>query len=135
MLPALLLVVGTMSARAAASATHPYRASSTRRCLNRRGAHVATQKPLLYDSAPILLWDKRQHNVGNSTNTIVIAFYPSPAAGLTNERQARNTFHVDGFTPGWIRHHLTRRQNVVVSARQYELNSGEIMELADCLHS
>ena len=132
MLAALLLVAPTATAWAAASATHPYRISPTRRCLSRHGAHISTQKPLPYSSTPTLLWDRGHHSPGKP-NVIGIAFYANPAAGLTNERQDRHELRVNGFSAAWIRHHLLRRRNVVVSAHQYELHADETATIVNCL--
>jgi hypothetical protein len=132
LLSALLLAVAP-SASAATSAAHPYRISPTRRCLIRHGAHVSTQKPLPYSNTPTLVWAQGHHSAGNPISVIAIAFYPNPAAGLTNERQDRHQLRDDRFDPAWIRHHLMRRQNVVASSHQRELNAPEIATIVACL--
>jgi len=134
----VLVALGTAaSAWAAAGTIHPYRIPPTRRCLTHHGAHLLPRKDEQATPSTIS-WDSSKHDSSGLPIWVIdLDFWPSPPQAASYERGMYRDFRRQGASKRWIRHHLTRRGNVVIEKDirvNYPLTAKQIATIDECLH-
>jgi len=112
--------------------THPYRIPPTRECLIRHHAHLLPSK---YTTRfPEIQWVVARHNSGMPFSSINMNFFSNPAQAANGAKaQARSYQHVFGRSAVWVRHHLRRRENVVISQSTRPLTAPQVATITGCL--
>ena len=120
-----IISAATGVARAAAP-MHPYKVQPARTCLVRHHAHLAPTKYTILS---------QESGALPPTNWIVMTFSPSPARSATFERERKRSLRSTGLGKAWLRHHVTRRANVVIENDflHHPLTAGQLATITGCL--
>jgi hypothetical protein len=117
----------------AATPTHPYRTSPTRKCMIRRHLYLLALKDMAL--TPNQIQWVLASDAGIPSSAIVMQFYSTPSNAAAHERGEQRTFRALKATKAWIRHHLTRRQNVVIENDfvAHPLTTSQLSTIDGCL--
>jgi hypothetical protein len=128
---ALLVLLGMTASAWAGTSAGPYRVAPTRRCLIRNHAELIPGK-----------YTTRVHQIqlvlgygAGFPVTVEMEFSRNVTQAAAYERRLKHTYRVEMLSQTWIRHHLFRRQNVVVhpDVTAARLTASRVATILSCL--
>jgi hypothetical protein len=128
---ASVLFIAVTSTAWATAPMHPYNIAPARKCLIRHHARLARTK---YTSHPnqIQWLLSPKSRAAPPTNWLLMTFSETPAQSATLERSHERNLH---SSRAWLRHHVTRRGNVVIENDfiQHPLTAKQVATITGCL--
>lgn len=130
---ALVPFIAVTSTAWATAPMHPYKLRPARHCLIRHHARLAPTKYTTHTNQ--IQWILAQEGGAPATDWIVMTFSPTPTRAKGFERQRERNLRSAGLGEAWLRHHVTRRGNVVIENDflHHPLTAEQLATITGCL--